>query len=118
RTDTLMSAYRTEFQRMESEFNGLFSSIERGIQALRGSGQAFDEAYNRARAVISTAIVTGKLPQTADLAQAIATAQQGVTSRPYASAVDQERAYLKLAAELEQLKDIAKPELDTAKATL
>src|SRR5690606_35842978 len=39
-TDSALSAYRSAVQRLESEFNSLFSAIDRGIQALRGTGAA------------------------------------------------------------------------------
>lgn len=117
-TDTAMNAYRSAVQRLESEFNSLFSAIDRGVQALRGTGAAFDAQYNRARAVISTTLLTGQLPQTADLTEAISTAQRGVTAQRYSSLFEQQKAYLTLANELEALQDIAKPELDAAQATL
>lgn len=117
-TDSAMSSYRSAVQRLESEFNSLFSAIDRGIQALRGTGAAFDAQYHQARAVISTTLLTGQLPQTADLSEAIRVAQQGVMGQRFASREDQQRAYLTLANELEGIKGIAEPELDTAKATL
>src|SRR5690606_3944043 len=74
--------------------------------------------YHQARAVISTTLLTGQLPQTADLSEAIRVAQQGVMGQRFASREDQQRAYLTLANELEAIKEIAEPELDTALATL
>src|SRR5690606_31680559 len=56
--------------------------------------------------------------QTADLNEAIRVAQQGVTNQRYSSAFEQRNAYMRLANEMQGLKDIAQPELDTAKATL
>lgn len=117
-TDSAMSAYRSAVQRLESELNSLFSAIDRGIQALRGTGAAFDAQYHQARAVISTTLLTGQLPQTADLSEAIRVAQQGVMGQRFASREDQQRAYLTLANELEAIKGIAEPELDAAQATL
>lgn len=117
-TDNALNAYRSAVQRLESEFNSLFSAIDRGIQALRGTGAAFDAQYHQARAVISTTLLTGQLPQTADLSEAIRVAQQGVMGQRFASREDQQRAYLTLANELEGIKGIAKPELDAAQASL
>lgn len=118
-TDAAMSSYRSGVQRLESELGSLFTSIDRYISDLRGNVQAAArQQYDQARAVISTALLTGQMPKTADLTEALRVAQQGVASNRYASAFDQRAAMLTLANEMEALKDIAKPELDTAKASL
>lgn len=118
-TDSAMSAYRSQVQRRESEIGGLLSAIGRGVADLRGQVDTTAQMqYEQARAVISTSLVTGALPQSADLTEALRVAQQGVTGQVYGSLVDQQRAYVRLANEMEALKGIAEPELDTAQATL
>ncbi len=118
-TDTAMNSYRSAVQALESQFGSLFTSIDRYISDLRGNVEASAQAqYRQARAVISTAIATGQLPQTADLTEALQVAQRGVTSQVYADLFEQNRAYAILANEMEALKGIAEPELDAAKATL
>ena len=118
-TDTAMRSYQTAVRALESEFNSLFTSIDRSLSTLRGGVEGASRAqYDQARAIISTALVTGQLPQTADLSEALRIAQEGVTGQVYASRQDQERAYLRLANEMEAVKELAKPELDAAQATL
>lgn len=119
RTDAVFNAYRSQVQQLESQWGSLISTMDRSMRDLRGQVEASARLqYNQARAVISTALLTGQLPQTADLSEAIRVAQQGVTGGRYASAFDQREAYLKLANELEALQGIAKPELDAAQASL
>lgn len=118
-TDSAMNSYRSAVQALESEFGSLFTSIDRYISDLRGNVDASAQAqYRQARAVISTALATGQLPQTADLTEALQVAQRGVTSQVYGSLFEQNRAYAILANEMEGIKQIAEPELDAAKATL
>lgn len=119
RTDAVFNAYRSQVQALESQWGSLISTMERSMRDLRGQVEVSARLqYDQARAVISTALLTGQMPQTADLSEAIRAAQQGVTSGRYASAFDQREAYLKLANELEALQGIAKPEFDTARASL
>jgi|GEM_PF-4442252 hypothetical protein len=118
-TDTVYRAAQQAAQSIERELQGVFDSIGDHIRDLRGEVESTAQMqYDRARAVISTALVTGKLPQTADLNEALQIARDGVSNRVYASQLDQERAYIRLANEMEALQAIAEPELDTAKATL
>ena len=118
-TDSAMSAYRTSVQRLESEIGSLLSTIGKGVSDLRGEVAASAlMQYNQARAVISTSLLTGQLPQTADLGEVLRAAQQGVAAQQYSSLFEQQKAYLTLANEMEALQDIAKPELDAAQATL
>lgn len=118
-TDTVFNAYRSAVQRFESEWGGVISTMERSMRDLRGQVEASARLqYDQARAVISTTLLTGQLPQTADLSEALRTAQQGVSGQRYSSLFEQQRAYLTLANEIEALQDIAGPELDTARATL
>src|SRR5690606_5187790 len=119
RTDAVFDAYRSQVQQLESQWGSLITTMQRSMRDLRGQVEASARLqYDQARAVISTALLTGKLPQTADLGEAIRVAQQGVTGGRYASEFDQREAYLKLANELEALQGIAQPELDTARASL
>ncbi|WP_442592461.1 tape measure protein [Parapusillimonas sp. JC17] len=118
-TDAAMSAYRSAVQRLESEFGSLIATIGRGVADLRSQvTEAARMQYNQARAVISTALITRQLPQTADLTETLRIAQQGVTGQVYGSLFEQQKAYLILANEMEALQGIAQPELDTARATL
>lgn len=118
-TDSAMERYRSAVQALESEFGALFSSIDRYVSDLRGSVEASAAAqYRQARAIISTAVTTRQLPQTADLNEALQVAQAGVMGQNYASLFEQERAYSKLANEMQALQSIAEPELDAALATL
>ncbi|WP_442596288.1 tape measure protein [Parapusillimonas sp. JC17] len=118
-TDTAMSAYRSAVQRLESEFGSLIATIGRGVADLRSQvTEAARMQYDQARAVISTALITRQLPQTADLTETLRIAQQGVTGQVYGSLFEQQKAYLILANEMEALQGIAQPELDTARATL
>lgn len=118
-TDSAMSAYRTAVQRLESDLGNLLAAIGRSVADLRGQVMGASQMqYEQARAVISTALLTGQLPQTADLSEAIRIAQQGVTGARYGSLLDQQRAYATLANEIESLRGIVEPELDTARATL
>src|SRR5690606_31015722 len=119
RTDAVFDAYRSQVQQLESQWGSLISTMDRSMRDLRGRVDASARLqFDQAREVISTAVLTGQLPQTADLGGAIRVAQQGVTGGRYSSAFDQREAYLKLANELEALQGIAKPELDAAQASL
>lgn len=119
RTDSIMSAYRSQVQQIESQWGSLITTMDRSIKDLRGQVEASARLqYDQARAVISTTLLTGQLPQSADLGEAIRMAQQGVAGGRYANAFDQRAAYLTLANELEALQGIAQPELDTARASL
>lgn len=118
-SDTALNAYRSAVQQFESTWGSLIATMDRSMRELRGQVEATAQLqYTEARAVISTALLTGQAPETADLSEAIRVAQQGVTSGRYANAFEERRAMLKLANEMEALKGIAEPELDTARATL
>src|SRR5690606_16910044 len=119
KTDSLWNAYQSRVRSLESELGGLLTTISRGVADLRGQVDATAQMqYAQARAVISTAVVTGQLPQPADLTEAMRVAQQGVTAGRYADAFEERKALLTLANEMEAIKDIAGPELDTARASL
>lgn len=118
-TDSLWSAYQSRVRSLESELGGLLTTISRGVADLRGQVAATAQMqYAQARSVISTAVLTEQLPQTASLTEAMRVAQQGVAAGRYGSAFDQRRAYLLLSNELQALADIAEPELDIATAQL
>lgn len=118
-TDTALNSYRSAVRSLETEFESLFSSINKYVVDLRNEVDSTARLqYQQARAVISTALVTGQLPKTADLAEALKVAQQGATSQRYSNAFEERRAVLTLANDMQALKEIAVPELDTAKATL
>jgi tape measure domain-containing protein len=118
-TDAAMNAYRSKANEQINALTGVFDAIGRGVSELRGQVESTAQMqYDQARAVISTALVTGTLPKTAGLTEAMRVAQQGVTGKQYGSQFEQQKALLTLANEMEALQGIAKPELDATKATL
>lgn len=118
-TDRVWQAFQSSAQESIRGLRGVFDAVSGHIKALRGQVDSANQMqYREARALISTALVTGQLPGNDRLTQALQAAREGVTGQIYANRFEQEKAYLTLAAEMEGLQGIAEPQLSMAEAQL
>lgn len=119
RTDSLMAAVRDRVQQVATQWGAALDVMSKSVRDLRSQIEATARIqYEQARAAITSALASGRVPAGMNIQEVVRAAQSGVTSGTYASAFEQRKAYLTLANEIEALHDIAKPELDTAVATL
>ena len=87
--------------------------LTNSIDQLRGSTSLLS-----ARGLITSAISSGNLPEASKLSEAIATVRDSIETTSYATKVDQIKASLRFANELEALQAIAEPQLSAAEQTV
>lgn len=99
--------------KQEEAIRSVFDVLTSALSDIRNSTNT-RAAVASARGLISSSISSGNLPSADKLSQAISTVRDSIESASYASKVDQIRASLVFANELEALQKIAEPQLSTA----
>lgn len=99
--------------KQKESLKAVFDVLSSAISDIRGQSSNSDN-LSSAKALISAAIKTRVLPDSNKLSEAINTVRSSIDSTSYATKVDQLRANLLLANELETLQNITKPQLTAA----
>jgi hypothetical protein len=106
---------------MLSSASSIFDSLGSGINRLRGESSAEANAATARRFIeqaLSTAQLTGYLPDATQLSDAMEAAIGGITSSRYSSSAEYEFAQAVLAGELQALQDVAGTQKSAAQRQL
>jgi hypothetical protein len=95
----------------EQAIKAVFDVLKKSIADIRGAtiGGAVDS-----KGLIASAIQSGRLPDAGALSDAISDVKSSIDSTAFVSMVDQKRASLLFANQLEELQKIAEPQLSSA----
>ena len=106
----------TETERVMTD---MFISLKEGVRSLRGEvTSTMSMQTTQARSVISGALATGMLPSPEILSGAISSLTTGLSSDVYVSKAERDKAFIMLSNDLEDLQEIAEPQLTEAEQTV
>lgn len=111
-------------QERVSAIQGIFDLLKSNVQDLYETASGATKQWTAAQAdafidnALSNARATGYLPESDDLSDAIAGARAGLDKEYYATEFDKQRDTLVLAGKLEELKELAGPQLTEAQKQL
>lgn len=103
---------------LRDEIKNVFDLLEQSVRSLRDEAVGVEQTAAQGQAYISAALsgarATGSMPDADELSHAIAAARAGLSVDQYSSIAEQRFAQLKLAAELDALKEISGEQLTEA----
>lgn len=106
----------TETERVMTD---MFNSLKEGVKSLRGEvTSTMSMQTTQARSVISGALATGMLPSPETLSGAVSSLTTGLSSNVYVSKAERDKAFIMLSNDLEDLQEIAEPQLTEAEQTV
>ena len=117
-TDDIAQALSRALNDQITSIQSLTTSLETTIRSLRSSAGVGGMQAQQGWDLINTVIRSGELPSESDLNAAITAIQQSFGNGSYMSAFERDRDQLLLANKLEEINDIAGPQLSIAEQQL